>query len=687
MNQKLEILSPAGSMESIAPAVRMGADAVYLGGPSFSARTSAHNFNHQELQEAVEYCHLHNRKVYLALNTMIHDDEMKQALELAQFAAQIHIDALIMQDLGLISLVRKYAPEMRIHGSTQMSVHTRKGVEKLAEMGLKRIVLSRELSREEIKEIAKDCPVELEVFVHGALCMSVSGQCYFSAMLGSRSGNRGACAQPCRLPFSVKNGTGHDLSLKDLSIIPYLRELQEIGVASAKIEGRMKRPEYVAAAVAACRESLDNGFVSTATEEKLKAVFSRSGFTDGYYQNQRGVNMFGIRSKEDVLSADKNILTQIRLDYKNEIQDIPVDFELNIHSGKPVVLKAADKDGHTAEITGMIPEVAQKVSLTEERCRESLLKTGGTAFSAEHIKIELDEGLSLPVSSFNTMRRKILEEIRQKRIKKSSVDFQTPELSPVSCRKNISLKNFRCRFTDCCISDDFLESELIYVPLNSSDQEFISLMDRGFAVAAEIPRGMFGIEKKIYQNLERVKRLGVYEVLASNMAAIQMAQELKMDIHGGFGLNLGNTEALIWAEQQGLIDTEISFELTLAQISELGGHIPLGIITEGRLPLMLTRNCPAMNDHKGCHHCQTASVLKDRRNTEFPLKCQGACTEVLNSVPVSMSDKKSQITGCEFEVLRFSTETPDERIKILKNYLSGRTPQTFTRGLYYRGVE
>ena len=242
----MEILAPAGGADTIQPAVRTGADAVYLGARELSARASAKNFDKNELKEAVRYCHARGVRVYLACNTLVRDDELKKALDIIKYACEIHVDALIVQDIGLISLVREAAPGMRLHASTQMSVHTLKGVELLHRMGFKRAVLSRELSRDEIADIAKDSPIELEVFVHGALCMSVSGQCYFSAMLGGRSGNRGACAQPCRLPFYVDGGTGHDLSLKDCSIISHLRELDEMGIASAKIEGRMKRPEYIA---------------------------------------------------------------------------------------------------------------------------------------------------------------------------------------------------------------------------------------------------------------------------------------------------------------------------------------------------------------------------------------------------------------------------------------------------------
>ena len=260
---KLEILAPAGGFDSVIAAVRSGADAVYLGETVFSARASAHNFDEQALKEAVAYCHIHGVKVYVTLNTIVFDEEWEALRKAIIVAAEADADALIVQNLGVARLARQLAPDLALHASTQMSVHTAAGVRALYELGFKRVVLAREMSREEICEAAK-VPVELEVFVHGALCMSVSGQCYFSAMLGSRSGNRGACAQTCRLPFYIRQKGGCALSLKDNSLIPLLRDLQEIGVASAKIEGRMKRPEYVAAAVTACREQLDQGFITHA---------------------------------------------------------------------------------------------------------------------------------------------------------------------------------------------------------------------------------------------------------------------------------------------------------------------------------------------------------------------------------------------------------------------------------------
>lgn len=683
---KLEILAPAGGMDSVYSAVRTGADAIYIGAQQFSARASAHNFDKEQLKEVVRYCHLNGTAVHLACNTIVHDDEINHAMKLVEYACEIGIDALIMQDTGLISLTRKSAPDMPIHGSTQLSVHTAAGVENLAKLGLTRVVLSRELSKNEILEIAKRSPVELEVFVHGALCMSVSGQCYFSAMLGSRSGNRGACAQPCRLPFSVKDGTGHDLSLKDLSVIEHLRELEEMGIASAKIEGRMKRPEYVAAAVAACRQSLDEGKVSPELSEKLRAVFSRSGFTDGYYEGKTGVSMFGVRSKEG--AADSKVFGSIHEMYKNERRHIPVDFSLTVKEGEASTLTVSDNSGNVFTATGAIPEKAIKTALDSQRCEKSIAKTGGTPFVFHRLECTIDDGLSMPASALNAMRSECLNGLGEMRKQIRPIAFEMCERAETDTHRNRTPKNYRVRFTDCDISDEFLDSKLIYVPVTANDKQLIELMDRGFAIAVEIPRGMFGLEQNIYRHLKRIQALGINEVLANNVGAVEMAKSLGMEIHGGFGLNLANTEALKWAERQGITDTEVSFELTLEQIAKLGGNLPVGIITSGRLPLMLTRNCPAQNDGKGCKHCAEPPTIRDRKGIKFPIQCYGACTEILNSVPLTLADRKSEIRGVDFEVIRFSTENSAQKSETLRLFKQGLTPKNgHTRGLYYRGVE
>ena len=686
--EKIEILAPAGGYDSVIAAVRSGADAVYAGGKSFSARASAQNFDFEQLCSAVEYCHIHGVKFYLTINTIVFDDEFKQLKQAITEAAKADVDALIVQNMGVARLAQRIAPDLALHASTQMSVHTASGVKALYEQGFKRVVLAREMSRDEIKKAA-EIPVELEVFVHGALCMCVSGQCYFSAMLGSRSGNRGACAQTCRLPFTVAGGKGkYALSLKDNSIIPYLKELEEIGVASAKIEGRMKRPEYVSAAVTACREQRDLGFVTDETAELLRAVFSRTGFTDGYYTGKIGRGMFGTRTKDDVVSADEKLLSKIRAKYKNEAQNIAVTAEFTAHLGERPVLKMTEGI-HTAESTAdVICEQAKNVALSAEKCFTQLKKTGSTAYSVGDIKLTLDDNISLPISALNAMRRECTDELD--RLRKNVHNYQindvdiSGDFTPYG--KSESLTRASVRGTK--ISPAFKDCELVFVPLFSDIRETQRLKNEGYNVAVEVPRGMFDREKQIEAQLQRVKEIGVTDALCHNIGALHTAKNLGFTLHGGYGLNLVNTYDLLWAEEYGIKDVELSFELTFNRINRLGGNIKRGIITYGHLPLMLCRSCPVKGDGISCKSCKNQSKMTDRKGKSFYLKCDGNCTEVLNCVPLYIAPQEFRTLSTNFNILRFTVENYVENVERIPDFNRiSMLNDKFTRGLYKRGVE
>lgn len=686
--EKIEILAPAGGYDSVIAAVRSGADAVYAGGKSFSARASAQNFDFEQLCSAVEYCHIHGVKFYLTINTIVFDDEFKQLKQAITEAATADVDALIVQNMGVARLAQRIAPDLALHASTQMSVHTASGVKALYEQGFKRVVLAREMSRDEIKKAA-EIPVELEVFVHGALCMCVSGQCYFSAMLGSRSGNRGACAQTCRLPFTVSGGKGkYALSLKDNSIIPYLNELEEIGVASAKIEGRMKRPEYVSAAVTACREQRDLGFVTDETAELLRAVFSRTGFTDGYYTGKIGRGMFGTRTKDDVVSADEKLLSKIRAKYKNEAQNIAVTAEFTAHLGERPVLKMTEGI-HTAESTAdVICEQAQNVVLSAEKCFTQLKKTGSTAYSVGDIKLTLDDNISLPISALNAMRRECTDELDRLRKNVHNYQINDVDISGDFTPYNQSERLTRASVRGTKISPAFKDCELVFVPLFSDIRETQRLKNEGYNVAVEVPRGMFDREKQIEARLQRVKEIGVTDALCHNIGALHTAKNLGFTLHGGYGLNLVNTYDLLWAEEYGIKDVELSFELTFSRINRLGGNIKRGIITYGHLPLMLCRSCPVKGDGISCKSCKNQSKMTDRKGKSFYLKCDGNCTEVLNCVPLYIAPQEFRTLSTNFNILRFTVENYVENVERIPDFNRiSMLNDKFTRGLYKRGVE
>ena len=423
----MEILAPAGSFEQLRAAVCCGADAVYLGTDCFNARQGAQNFTLEELKEAVEYCHLHKVKVHLALNTLLYDSELPEALKIAEYACAVGVDALIVQDVGLASLLRQCCPDMPLHASTQLSAHTLSAVRFLADAGFSRVILARELSRAEISKIAVNSDVELEIFIHGAYCMSVSGQCYMSSLFGGRSGNRGLCAQPCRLPTNAPDGCEFALSLKDMSLIEHLGEISSLGIASVKIEGRLKRPEYVAAAVAACRQRLYGDYDGEEALLKLKKVFSRSGFTDGYYKGEISRGMFGTRTRDDVVGATGDLLRELSRLYEKDMPIYRVDFDLSIKRGQKAELQARCKK-HSVFAQAGEPIEAVNKPLDEARCISQLKKTGGTVFYTGKISVDIDDGLLLPVSQINSMRRSALEQLEKKLSYAGPIDFAVPEL-------------------------------------------------------------------------------------------------------------------------------------------------------------------------------------------------------------------------------------------------------------------
>lgn len=684
---KIEVLAPCGGFESVVAAVRSGADAVYLGAKEFSARAGAQNFGADELREAVEYCHVRGALVYLTVNTVVFDSELNKLKEVIVNAAKADVDALIVQNIGVAEIAKKVAPELSLHASTQMSVHSPSGAKLLYEQGFKRVVLARELSREEIREIALACPeIELEVFVHGALCMSVSGQCYFSAVIGSRSGNRGRCAQTCRLPFSVKGKGGYALSLKDSSIIDYIRELEELGVTSAKIEGRLKRPEYVSAAVKACVQSRDEGRVDAQTRERLASVFSRTGFTDGYYTSKRGYEMFGYRKKEDVVSATSKLLSEIRAGYKNELGRISLFASFSAFIGENPSFTVSD-GAHTVTATSDKPcEKAINKPLDREKTKKQLTKTGSTPFVIDELKIELGDDVSMSLSALNELRRNALDMLAEKRKTVHNYEINDFEIDLPPAHIAGERKRY-ARFSSTKIGSGFKEVDICFVPLESATDEVDKLIDDGFNVGVEIPRALFSREDKVRKRLLELREIGITDALCNNLAAVYIARELGLRIHGGFGLNFTNTLDLLWAESYGFEDTELSFELKNPQIAGLGGKLPRGIISYGYLPVMLTRNCPNKSAKISCSDCGGKGKMTDRLGKTFIFYCDGCATEVLNTLPAENLEFAQSCPGVDFETFRFSVENFVENVENIHDFIRrSLDSREKTHGLYLRGI-
>ncbi len=686
MQKEPEILAPAGSPECVLSAVRNGADAVYLGTKAFNARRGAENFSDAELQKAIEYCRARGVKVHVVLNTLVRDDELPLAFDVIRHVCALGADVLILQDVGLFALARECAPSLLRHASTQMSVQTAAGLELLKKLGYSRAVLPRELTKEEIKALRKSTDMELEVFVHGALCMCVSGQCYMSAMLGSRSGNRGLCAQPCRLPFSAGEPGRHDLSLKDLSLIEHLEELSKIGIDSFKIEGRMKRPEYVAAAVKSAKEAL-GGKTGTETQEKLRAVFSRSGFTDGYFENARGPLMFGTRRKEDVVSASAKVLSSLKNLYSKETPRVPVSFFLTVLEGEELSLSARSGNKTVFVSSSCAPEKALNAPTSEERLKEWLSKCGSTPFYPQEIEIELDGGLSVPASAVNALRREALEKLEEalKAVKPHSfteTDFKIP--SHAAREK----KTFHLVLSSGEQIPQNLENvENLYFPHEIEEKYVESVENKGITLGVSVPRLLCGAQEKTERLLLRAKNLGITAALCGTLDAVAIAQKCGLEVHLGFSMNVFNSLSVLEFERMGVKSITLSPELTLAQCAAIGGDVQRGIVAYGRLPLMLTRNCPVKNA-KSCAECRGKSVLTDRMGVSFPVMCHGSYQEILNSRPIYMGDRTEEIKNVDFMSFLFTREKAKSVDAVLDAYRKGKKAKgDFTRGLCYRGVE
>ena len=703
----IEILAPAGSREQLVAAVRAGADAVYLGAGSFNARRNAENFSDREsLREAVAYCHACGVEVHLTANILVRDDEWTEAETLMETACALGVDAVIVQDIGLARYIHAAAPSLVMHASTQLSLHTPGGVLAAAEAGFHRAVLSRELSGREIGEIVKVSPIETEVFIHGALCMSVSGQCLFSAVLGGRSGNRGLCAQPCRLPFRVSgDGSGFDgcMSLKDMSNISHIPELAAMGVTSVKIEGRMKRSEYVAAAVTACRLTRDEGAVPSDLSQKLEAVFSRSGFTDGYYTGKRGRGMFGTRTKEDVVSASSELLRSLHPLYKTEYARVPVDMALTARdSHTPAVLKVCDPDGNEAHAEAQPPQTAQKAPFDEDYGRRVLSKTGGTPYFLRDFHAEVGEGLTLPSGEMAGMKRDALARLDELRRAPHPIPFDAEAAGAVTSRTWLGdeMPSLRVVFQSAeQVPDSLPPVEMVFLPLETEsgllEYAVKKLVRRGVTPAVEVPRGLFGRESDILRMAQAVRLIGVNDIMIHNIGLIPVLRNLSMTLHGGFGLNVFNSRSLDCCAGMGLADNELSYELTLRQIAALGSRQARGMVVRGRIPMMLTRNCPASLSPKGCTGAAKEGGvcgLTDRTGRELPVMCRLGCSEIFNPVMMSVTEnvtgKPGRALSLDWVTLRFTDESPEECGEIIRRYADGTLGReaNITAGLYFKGV-
>ena len=632
-----ELLSPAGGWDSLVAAVQSGADAVYMGFGAYNARRSAKNFTEEEFAQAVRYCHLRGVKVYLTLNTLLTDRELSGAAELLHKASRLGADAVLIQDWGVWQLARQAAPELPLHASTQMSLHTLGGARRAAELGLTRVVLARELSRRDIAAICRDCPAEVEVFAHGALCMCYSGQCALSAVIGGRSGNRGTCAQPCRLPYGVNAPAagGHPLSLKDANLSPYLQELEDMGVACLKLEGRMKRPEYVAVITSIYRRLLDEKRRPTREEQRqLELAFSRSGFTDGYYLGRKGPQMFGTRPEN--VPEPKELFAEARTLYeKEDRRTVAVDMDCVCRAGEPVRLTVR-AGTQWAEVTGPVPETARNRALTAEELQARLKKTGGTAFRCREVRVTLEEGLMLSAGAVNALRREGLAALEEVLCAVLPRIFRTED--------EAALREMLVRHRQVLAA--VAVSNLGHLPI---------------AEGLELPlRGDLGMNVFNSRALLFLRELGLSTAAVSFELRHQQIRDLKKYLP---------CEAVVY------------------------GRLPL-MLMENCVIANSLGCCDVGSDYRkrsSACRCTGENVLTDRTGARFPLMpAWGHRNELENSRTLFLADKPEwRRLGLTYARLRFTTESPAECVAALQRYQGqgDYIPADLTRGLFYRGVE
>jgi len=691
----MELLSPAGSMEALKAAVQNGANAVYLGCGTFNARQSAKNFTPQTLAEAVKYCHVRGVAVHLTLNTLVSDRELEEVSELIRHAASCGVDAFIVQDLGVLQLCRRIAPRVSVHGSTQLTVHSLPGVLLCAAWGMSRVVLSRELSREEIRYITEHSPIEIEVFAHGALCMCYSGQCYLSAVIGGRSGNRGRCAQPCRQSYGYSRWENrYPLSLKDNCLVNELMELEAMGVASIKLEGRMKRAEYVAAVTSVYRKALDSGSVTRPMMDDLTAAFNRQGFTDGYYTGKIGPRMFGTRTEKE----DAAWLKKMRQSY-DAVENglVPVTFHAVINE-QGSKLTVTDGEGRECTVEGPRPEVARSLPMTRELFASRMEKTGGTPYRCQLVTADIGEGLTLSAAAINGMRRDALDQLTALRARRDAQVLgrmrRITHFSGYRGRPWITVQvTSSQQITPALLR---MKPNLLYVPMHIllSDDKLCRNLVRRVDVAAVLPRICHdGEMDTLKQGLKALRALGVRRALVGNLGLLLPVRECGMEIHGDFGLNLYNSAAVNAARDLELSSATLSFEMTLPQIRDVSKAVPCEIMAYGRLPLMVTENCLFHNRTGACTCHQGPIRLTDKTGADFPvIKDGNTCRSVLlNGKKLYWLDRQDDLEklGIWSFRLYFTTENPIEVDQVL-NACRTHTPfdpGACTRGLYLRGLD
>jgi putative protease len=658
-----ELLSPAGSPDAFRAAIDGGADAIYMGGASFNARIGAKNFTGEDISEAVKLAHAYGVKVYQTVNIQIFDRELDDFLSAAEHSARLGMDAFIVSDLGAASVLRERFPEIELHASTQMSVHNVSGANYLYERGFSRVVPARELCRADIEKMACECGAEIEIFIHGALCVSHSGQCLFSSLVGGRSGNRGLCAQPCRLPYAAEGQRVCDkypLSLKDMSLASHVREIIDSGVASLKIEGRMKSPEYVRGVTRVWRRLLDEGRDATELDmRELADIFSRGGFTDAYYTKNVSGKMLGVRSEQDKqASREVDKFTKIE-------RRVPLDMKIRLCAGEPSELVASCR-GKSVTVMGDAPEAAINAPLDEQSVTRCLAKLGSTCFYLDKCDIELGGHVMMPISALNALRRAAVDALTDKLTATKEIKVaEVAKKHAVGVQKRANTARFLSseQITDAARA----YFDTIFLPLS----EYVKngAQADGFYMPPVIfDSEMDGIEALLRRATEKNPTV----VIVSNLGHIQMVKSIIPDAKmiADFRFNIANDRSVAFFEEQGFESVIGSAEMSLAQLRDLGGA--RGAVVYGRIPLMTLEKCAikALYGKDACDICSRGQAkMVDRRGVSFPIIRELPHRNiVLNSLPTCMADKQDELDRANIldRHFIFTVESADEVDRVVE---------------------
>lgn len=691
----IELLAPAGNFECLVAAIQSGADAVYLAGKSFGARSFADNFDEEELEKAVVYCHLRGVRIYVTVNTLVSDTETEELGTYLRYLCKIGVDAIIVQDFGVAEIAAQLVPDLPVHASTQMTIHNSEGVRFVEKYGIKRVVLSRELSIREIEEIASKTNAELEVFGHGALCMSYSGQCLLSSIIGGRSGNRGKCAQPCRLQYSINgnNSRAYYMSLKDLSSLNHLKELETAGVSSLKIEGRMKGPAYVAAVVGIYRKYLDNPISVTQDDiNLLDMIFNRGGLTDGYLTGRTGKEMFALNKPDNPYRKGSSALEKELLSVLNgEKKRIKIDGEIDIRKDAYPVFRIKRGNLSSEYVHDKTSEDAQKKALDKETVITQLLKTGATSFEFDNITVELEAGLFLSAGELNKIRRNALEQFEEVFISSFRRNIKNDAVLKHPEGLTQEKRGFVCEVTNEhqleAICDFKFEKLFVPIEVIRRKRNICDLIKEKIIIV--LPTILREYELEEYTaDTKKLLNNGYCGVQVNNVSGLNIFAGYRM--YGGFRLNIFGSSALNFLKENKVETAELSPELTLREIKDIKKVLPVQVMVYGRLPLMVTENCIIKNGHK-CP-CDGENYITDRMGMKFPVIKDGkACRSVvLNCKKTYMANDMDKLenAGISYFRLYFSDESPKECKRVCEAFLSGSDyrPEDFTKAHFFKGV-